>query len=75
MTDQENGIIEIVPKNMFVPICITQAVCIAVILIAVLIIKFFFDGSYTKLQNWCEYNVLEQTVINDATYEETSSEI
>lgn len=75
MTDQENEIIEIVPKNMFVPICITQAVCIAIILIAVLIIKFFFDGSYTKLQNWCEHNVLEQTVIIDEPLEETDSEI
>ncbi len=75
MTDQEKEIIEIVPKNMFVPICITQAVCIAVILIAVLIIKFFFDGSYTKLQNWCGHNVLEQTVIIEEPYEETNSEI
>ena len=73
--ENETEVIEITPKNMFVPICIAQTVCISVILITMLIIKFFFDGSYTKLQNWCEYNVLEQTVINDATYEETSSEI
>ena len=75
MTDQENEKTEIVAKNMFVPICITQTLCIAVILIAVLIIKFFFDGSYKKLQKWCDNNFLEQTVISDVFNEENLSEI
>lgn len=73
--DDQTEIIEIKPKNMFVPICITQAVCIAVVLIAVLVIKFFFNGSYVKLQKWCENNFLEQTVISDVFNEEADSEI
>lgn len=73
--ENETEIIEIKPKNMFVPICITQAICVAVILIAVLIIKFFFESSYTKLQNWCDNNFLEETVISDVFDEEASSEI
>ena len=44
--ENETQVLEITPKNMFVPICITQAVCILVILIAVLIIKFFFDSGF-----------------------------
>lgn len=72
--DNQTEIIEIVPKNMFVPICITQAICVAVILIAVLVIKFFFIGSHTKLQNWCDNNLFEKTVITDVFNEETTGE-
>ena len=73
--ENETDVIEIKPKNMFVPICITQAVCVAVILIAVLIIKFFFEGCYTKLQKWCVNNFLEETVISDVFDEELPREI
>ena len=72
--DNQTEIIEIRPKNMFIPICITQAICVATILIAVLAIKFFFNGSYTKLQKWCKNNFLEQTVISDVFNEEKGSE-
>lgn len=70
--EEQTEIIEIKPKNMFVPICITQAICIATILIAVLIIKFFFGGSYQKLKKWCGENVLEETRIS-AVFDEESS--
>ena len=73
--ENENAVIEIKPKNMYASICITQAVCVVVILIAVIIIKFFFESSYIKLQKWCDNNVLEQTVINDVFDEELTSEI
>ena len=59
---------------MFVPICVTQAVCVAVILIAVLIIKIFFESSYAKLQNWCTGNFLEETTISDVFDEEKNRE-
>ena len=68
--EEQTEIIEIKPKNMYVPICITQAVCIAVILAAVLIIKFFFEDSYTRLQKWCNQNLLEQTTITAVFDEE-----
>jgi len=73
--ENENAVIEIKPKNMYAQICITQSICVVVILIAVIIIKFFFESSYIKLQKWCDNNVLEQTVINDVFDEETTSEI
>ena len=41
--------VEIKPKNMYISICITQAICIAVILIAILIIKFFFAANLDRL--------------------------
>lgn len=61
------------PKNMFVPICITQSLCVAIILITVLIIKLFFDSSYLKLQKWCHKNFLEHTTIT--AFDEEDREI
>lgn len=61
---------EIKYKNMFAPICAAQSVCITVILIAVIIIKFFFGGSYEKLKDWCKKTVFEETKITAAFDEE-----
>ncbi len=71
----ENETQEKKPQNMFVAICITQIICVAVILIALLITKFFFENSYTKFQKWCVNNIFEETVISDVFDEENSSEI
>ena len=71
--EEQTEIIEIEPKNMFVPICITQAICIATILITVLIIKFFFDEGYQKLQKWCAENVLDKTKISVVFDEESGT--
>lgn len=73
--EEQTEIIEVRSKNMFVPICITQAICVTVILIAVIIIKFFFEGSYAKLQDWCHNNFLEETKITAVFDEEQNSEI
>ena len=54
---------------MFIPICITQTVCITVILIGVLIIKMFFESSYKKIEKWYTENILDQTTIT-AVFEE-----
>lgn len=58
------------PKNMYIPICITQAICMTVILIAILIIKFFFEGSYAKLQKWYQKNILDETTVTAVFDEE-----
>ena len=63
MTEEQNNTAENKPKNMYIPICITQAICMAVILIAILIIKFFFEGSYAKLQKSYQKNILDETTV------------
>ena len=73
--ENETEIVEIVPKNMYVPICITQAVCIAVILIGIIVMKFFFKDNYFKFKNWCQQNVLEHTHITANFDEEIQDEI
>ncbi len=72
--ENETDVVEITPKNMYAQICITQAICIAVILIAVFIIKFFFDESFLKLQKWCDNNLFEQTKITAQFDEEANRE-
>ncbi len=61
--ENKNETIDIKPKNMFAAISITQIICVAVILIAVLVIKFGFKSSFIKLQDWCKNNILEPTYI------------
>lgn len=73
MSEEQNNTAENKPKNMYIPICITQAICISAILIVVLIIKFFFDGSYTKLQKWYQKNILDETTITAFLDEEEST--
>lgn len=73
--ENEAEVIETTPKNMYIPICIVQAICISVILIAVVIIKFFFEGSFIKLQNWCQDHIFEQTEITANFDEEPADEV
>ena len=67
----ENETVEIKSKNMYVPICITQIICIAVIFAAVIIIKFFWNDSFKKIEKWCSDNLFEQTKITANFDEET----
>ena len=73
--ENETQVIEITPKNMYLPICITQLVCVAVILIAVVIIKFFFSNSYQSLKEWCNNNFFVHTTVSENIDEDSSSEI
>lgn len=73
MAEEQNPVVEIAPKNMYIPICVAQAVCISAIIIAVLIIKFFFAGSYEKIQKWYQKNILDETVITAVFNEEESN--
>ncbi len=73
--ENETQVVEIKPKNMYVQICITQTICIVVILISILVMKFCFKSSYTKFTKWCKNNVFEKTEITARFDEETSSEI
>lgn len=68
--EQETQIAEIQPKNMYVPICIAQAACIAVIIVSILLIKFFFKNTYTNVQTWCKNNVFDHVKITAFSQEE-----
>ena len=67
--------IKLTPKNMYVPICVTQAISVVLILIAVVVIKFFFKSKFKKLEKWYAQNMLQETTITANFDEETTSEI
>ena len=70
MTNQEYEKSNSKIKNMFASVCIAQTICVTVILITALIIKFFFKNGHIKLQKWCENNIFEKTQVNDVFDEE-----
>lgn len=61
-------------SSKFIEICIVQTICVAVLLIGVLIIKFFFEKSYAKFYKWYEVNLLDETVISEIFDGETVDE-
>ncbi len=71
----ENEVIEIKQKNMYVPICITQLICVLAILIAIIITKYFFGNTFNQFKNWCNNNLLEQTRVISDFDEGQSSEV
>ncbi len=75
MYEEENAVFKSEYKNMFVPVCVTQAVCMAVILIAVFVIKTFFAGSYQKAEKWYAENILDETNVSELFDGETGNEI
>lgn len=61
-------------SSKFIEICIVQTICVAVLLIGVLIIKFFFEKNYAKFYKWYEVNILDETVISEIFDGETVDE-
>lgn len=49
---------------------IAQAVCILIILSSVLVIKYFFKGTYKQLTKWYIDNVCVDTDINEVLEDE-----
>ena len=58
------------PSSQLANIIITQAICIALILIAVLITKYFFKDTYNELKIFYEQQICDDTDINEVIGEE-----
>ncbi len=58
------------PSSQLANIIITQAICIALILIAVLITKYFFKDTYNELKIFYEQQICADTDINEVIGEE-----
>lgn len=52
-------------KNKWFHIIITQAVCVSIILIGILITKYFFKSTYKDIKEWYEINIQNDTDINE----------
>lgn len=75
MQEQNSEVNKPLPQNNFIRICITQAICMIVILIAVFVIKMFFGNGYQKVKKWYERNVLDETDVSEIFDGETSDEV
>lgn len=52
-------------KNYFSIIIITQCICIAIILLSVFAVKYFFRGTYKQLKEWYNQKICVDTDINE----------
>lgn len=61
----ENDILkpEIVDKGAH--IIITQAICVAIIILTVVVTKYFFKGCYEDIKNWYQEHVSVQTSVSE----------
>ena len=56
------------PKNsVFTSIIIAQAVCVAIILLSVLCVKYFRKDEYTGLKAWYSTEIATDTDIREVT--------
>lgn len=72
--EEKNDVSKEKTSVRFTEICIVQTICITVLLIGVLIIKFFFEKSYANFYKWYEINILDETVISEISDGETVNE-
>ena len=58
---EENDISKIPPKTEFIPIVITQVICVAVILLGLVAVKYISPKGFEKAGSWCSQNILSET--------------
>lgn len=74
MTEKE-AVGQIKPKNTFVAVLITQSICVVMIILSVLTVKFFFKAEHKKLAEWYEKNVAAGISAEDVLNKVGSDEI
>lgn len=55
--------------DSYMKICIVQSVFVIVVILAVLVTKYFFKGTYAKIKNWYEENICVSTDVNEVVEE------
>ncbi len=63
MTEQNEQILK--PSSKWLNIIITQIVCVSIILLALLIMKYFFKPTFNSVKEWYEINICNDTDINE----------
>lgn len=75
MQEQQNGTVDKKIKNTYISVCVTQAICIAVVLAALLIIKFFSVEKYKKIERLYDRYVADDTDVSNVFDEDYVREI
>ena len=52
-------------NNKWLSIVITQSVCVAIILLSLIAMKYLFSGTFNSVKQWYEINVCNDTDVNE----------
>ena len=72
---ENEEILQTKSKEMLPYIIITQSVCVILILLTVLTVKFFFKDNYSEVKTWYNHNICVDTDINQVISEGVTDEI
>jgi len=61
-------------ESHFIRIIITECVFVFTVLLAVMVIKYFFKDSFTELSKWYKENVCVTTEINEVLETESNTD-
>lgn len=73
MNENEANIHE--KSSKWIYITVTQLVCVAIILLSVLVTKFFFKDTYSELLKWYNTNIQNETDIAEVLKDGGANEI
>lgn len=51
-------------------VCIVQTVCVVIILVSVLVIKYFFKDTFSQIQKFYNTHILSETKISEVLSDE-----
>lgn len=63
MPEQNEKILK--PDNKWLNIIITQILCVSIILLSIIIMKYFFKGTFNSVKEWYEINICNDTDVNE----------
>lgn len=62
-------------RDCFASIIITQSICVVLILLTVLVVKYFFKGTYNQAKEWYSQNICVDTDIEQVISDGETDEI
>lgn len=62
-------------RDCFAYIIITQSICVVLILLTVLVVKYFFKGTYNQVKEWYSQNICVDTDIEQVISDGETDEI
>lgn len=58
------------PADSYAKIIIAQCICVGLIIITVLVTKYFFGSTYRKIKKWYDENICVSTDVNEVLEED-----
>lgn len=71
---EDNNILKIPYKSMFIPIVITQVICVITLLLGIVAVKYISPKNFKKVSSWCAQNILTEVDL-DKMFDGENNEI